>query len=60
MHSHGKQHLLDRGRAAHLAALGGSVAHLLEELEGVPVRAPVLVDRHQAANLPATIRPENP
>ena len=58
MHRHRKQHLLDRARPADLAALGRRIAHLLEELEGVPVRATVLVDRHRTANLPAKMRPE--
>ena len=58
MHRDGEQHLLDGARAADLAALGRSVAHPLEELELVAVRATVLVDRHQGANLPAKMRRE--
>ena len=42
------------GLAPHAShALDGRVAHPLEHLERMPVRAAVLVDRHRAANLPA-------
>src|SRR6478735_4232384 len=58
MHRDREQHLLDGARAAGLAAFGRSVAHLLEELELVAVRATVLVHQHQGANLPAKLRRE--
>ena len=41
-----KEQLLDGSGAARRARLRGRIGHLLEELERVPVRAPVLVDRH--------------
>ena len=58
VHSDGKEDLLDRARPARLARLGRGVAHPLEHLEGVPVGAAILVDRHQAGNLPATLKHE--
>ena len=42
----GQQHALDRPLAADLAFFGRRVVHPLEDLEHVPVRATVFVDRH--------------
>ncbi len=46
VHGHREEDLLDRACAARHARVRGRIAHLLEELEGVPVGAAVLVDRH--------------
>src|SRR5439155_18888489 len=40
------QHALQRRRAAHLAVLRRGLRHAVEDLEQVPVRTLVLVDRH--------------
>jgi hypothetical protein len=46
VHRYGVEHAFDRAFAAHLADLGLRVTHALEELEYMPVRAPVLVNWH--------------
>ena len=46
VHRHRVEHALDRAFAADLAGLGLGIADPLKELEQVPVRAAVLVDRH--------------
>ena len=51
MHGHGEQQLL-HGPAPHVTQASGiGSRHPLEELEGVTVRAAVLVDRHVRGNL---------
>ena len=56
MHRDREEELLDRSFAAGDTRLGGCVRHLLEELEGVPVRAAVLVDRHVGGKASALLR----
>ena len=47
VHGDGEEQLLDRPGPADGACLHGRVAHLLEDLERVPVGATVFVDRHR-------------
>ena len=53
MHRHRVEHALHRPLAADFARVGRRVAHALEQLEDVPVRAAVLVNRHELAKLSA-------
>src|SRR5215210_8499252 len=45
-------------RTAHLALGDGIVGHLLEHLEGMPVLAAILVDRHEARDYRRAPRPD--
>ena len=40
------EHALERLAAAHLTAVGPGLRHTVENLEQMPIRALVLVDRH--------------
>ena len=55
VHRDGVEHLLDGALAADLARLDRGVRNPLEDLEGMPVGTAVLVDRHGARRLAATI-----
>jgi len=46
MDGHREEDLLDAGHAADVADLRRRVGHPLEDLERMPVRAAILVDRH--------------